>query len=419
MSPTSLPQPPRAFISYSHDSEDHKNRVLALANQLRQDGIDAQIDQYLVVPTQGFPRWMEQQIKESDFVLVVCTSTYSKRFSGDEEPGKGLGGRWEGAIITQHLYMQGANNSTFIPILIGDATSKDIPILLAGTVYYRPDTPDGYEALYRRLSNQHATPPPPLGTPRQLSNLSVPSLFASGISPLERANQSSANSPWSHILHDVFIRAQMPNPELAPCVMVGLTPANPLDPITMDDEIDERFGKLCFQLFHSSAFLVKLDQGVMHAPFRNDATRNDDSVGYAYNEGSIGVALNLHPGQRNDNPNVPWNISLVHIWRTLHRLLTWSAWWPRNTFAYDGPLHCRIALGNLTNVVAYGLHRSELPISATALNNLPGWTQERTWDSPTDAHDLIEDVLASLARQLQFPNYRAIKSALRAEVQRN
>ena len=32
---------PTVFISYSHDSPDHEANVLALANRLRADGIDA------------------------------------------------------------------------------------------------------------------------------------------------------------------------------------------------------------------------------------------------------------------------------------------------------------------------------------------------------------------------------------------
>ena len=37
-------QPPRVFISYSHDSIQHTELVLGFAERLRKDGIDAQID---------------------------------------------------------------------------------------------------------------------------------------------------------------------------------------------------------------------------------------------------------------------------------------------------------------------------------------------------------------------------------------
>ena len=39
---------PRVFISYSHDTEAHRDKVLAFADRLcRDDGIDVSLDQYL------------------------------------------------------------------------------------------------------------------------------------------------------------------------------------------------------------------------------------------------------------------------------------------------------------------------------------------------------------------------------------
>lgn len=35
---------PIIFISYSHDSDEHRDTVLGLAQRLRKDGIDAQLD---------------------------------------------------------------------------------------------------------------------------------------------------------------------------------------------------------------------------------------------------------------------------------------------------------------------------------------------------------------------------------------
>jgi hypothetical protein len=37
---------PKVFISYSHDSREHCDQVLAFAQQLRRDGIDAELDQF-------------------------------------------------------------------------------------------------------------------------------------------------------------------------------------------------------------------------------------------------------------------------------------------------------------------------------------------------------------------------------------
>jgi hypothetical protein len=44
---------PKVFISYSHDSQEHKDRILALANRLRAGGIDCNIDQYEESPAEG------------------------------------------------------------------------------------------------------------------------------------------------------------------------------------------------------------------------------------------------------------------------------------------------------------------------------------------------------------------------------
>src|SRR5258708_18552993 len=96
--------PPRVFISYSHDSPEHEENVLALSNRLRADGIDAIIDQYEPFPPKGWLRWMRQQIEEASFVLAVCTETYRRRAEGNEAAGRGLGGAYEGSILDQELY---------------------------------------------------------------------------------------------------------------------------------------------------------------------------------------------------------------------------------------------------------------------------------------------------------------------------
>jgi hypothetical protein len=144
----------QVFISYSHDSREHMDRVLTLSNRLRADGVDCNIDQYEELPSEGWPRWMVNQIKDADFVLVVCTEEYERRFRGKEESGKGLGAQWEGAIITQEIYEAVARKPIFIPVLFSPDHSAYIPIVLRGATHYNLDSEEGYEALYRRLTNQ-------------------------------------------------------------------------------------------------------------------------------------------------------------------------------------------------------------------------------------------------------------------------
>src|SRR5207253_363756 len=87
---------PRVFISYSHDSPEHDQQVLAVSDRLRADGIDAVIDQYETAPSQGWTRWMRDEIERADFVLVICTETYWRRAEGREDLGIGLGVNREG-----------------------------------------------------------------------------------------------------------------------------------------------------------------------------------------------------------------------------------------------------------------------------------------------------------------------------------
>jgi hypothetical protein len=99
-------RPPIVFISYSHDSQEHADRVLALSDHLRADGIDCVLDQYEDSPPEGFPRWMDRQIRAADFVLMICTPTFYRRVMGEEEPSIGRGVAWESTSSTNIFIMQ-------------------------------------------------------------------------------------------------------------------------------------------------------------------------------------------------------------------------------------------------------------------------------------------------------------------------
>jgi SEFIR domain len=158
---------PRVFLSYSHDSDEHADRILALADALCDRGIDAILDRYVPAPEEGWPHWMGRNLDETEFILMVCTETYCRRIMGREEPGKGLGVRWEGSLISNRIYHDEPSGSRFISILLPGSEPAHIPNPAQGHAYYRIATFDltdpGFEALYRRLTDQPATPRPGLG----------------------------------------------------------------------------------------------------------------------------------------------------------------------------------------------------------------------------------------------------------------
>jgi len=154
---------PRVFLSYSHDSSEHMEKVLALCNRLRSDGVDAWVDQYEVSPLEGWPRWSERLVREAEFVVVVGTATYVRRFHGTEEVRKGRGVRWEGYVIAQELYDAGARNERFIPVLLPPVDEQHIPLPLRGATHYDLSREEGYWRLYRHLTRQPEIEVPALG----------------------------------------------------------------------------------------------------------------------------------------------------------------------------------------------------------------------------------------------------------------
>jgi tetratricopeptide (TPR) repeat protein len=158
----------RVFISYSHDSPEHEERVLALSERLRADGIDARLDQYVNgAPPQGWPRWMLDELDEADFVLLVCTGTYYRRFRGHEQPGKGKGVDFEGALITQGDYDARSRTLKFVPIFFDSDDERYIPEPLRRVNHYTVDSEAAYERLYEFLLGEAGVEPRALGDVRR------------------------------------------------------------------------------------------------------------------------------------------------------------------------------------------------------------------------------------------------------------
>src|ERR1700741_2901672 len=149
--------PVHVFISYSHDSDTHVHQVVSLANSLRSDGVDAQLDRFVEAPPEGWPRWVGRQIADADFVVCVCTAPYRTSFEGRNDPEKGLGVNQEGFLITQDLYDNGNRSERYIPIMFDGSGRRMIPATLRAFQSY--ELPDEYEELFRRVTSQPVCKP--------------------------------------------------------------------------------------------------------------------------------------------------------------------------------------------------------------------------------------------------------------------
>lgn len=158
---------PKVFISYAHDTEQFADKILDFSNTLRSLNIDAIIDQYEESPEEGWPRWMDNQIETSDYILIVCTQLYYDKVMNFKS-GEGKGVNWELSIIYQHLYESCCNNTKFIPIIFNDYNTTKILKPLQSSTYYYVDREKELKKLCNRLKGIKNTIKPPLGNEEEV-----------------------------------------------------------------------------------------------------------------------------------------------------------------------------------------------------------------------------------------------------------
>lgn len=102
---------PKVFISYSHDSQAHKEWTMNFAVRLRNSGVDAILDQWELRPGDDIPHFMERNLATADRVLMVCTEPYVHKANA----GRG-GVGYEKMIVTADL-MRSIESNKVIPII--------------------------------------------------------------------------------------------------------------------------------------------------------------------------------------------------------------------------------------------------------------------------------------------------------------
>lgn len=137
----------RVFISYVWE-DDVKIWVKEFADRLKLDGIDVRLDQNDLVPGDRLPKFMEEQITSSDYVLIICTPAYKKK--ANKRTG---GAGYEGNIISAEL-MNCSNERKFIPVMRKGTFKNAIPTFLAGKLFVDlSGNGNQYETSYQDLIN--------------------------------------------------------------------------------------------------------------------------------------------------------------------------------------------------------------------------------------------------------------------------
>jgi hypothetical protein len=213
-----MPKPIKIFISYSHDSTKHQQWVLRLSNRLREQGLDCQLDQYINgFPPQGWQRWMEKQIEQADFVLIICTPLYLQRYKGEAfATGLGKGVNFEGVVISQSLYDCYYRNTKFIPVIPDNGSHNNIPLPLKAYSSYQ--LMDDYQNLYRVLTAQPAISAPKLGQRQELP----PHNGDNKAENLSNGKTNSANLAKHWMLKSSYLKTTMLISILLIAIIVGL-----------------------------------------------------------------------------------------------------------------------------------------------------------------------------------------------------
>ena len=150
---------PKVFISYSWDGKAHENWVLNLATKLRENGIDAILDQWELELGKLIPNFMENSVTKSDRVICVITPNYNEKTINLHG---GVG--YEYSIISAEI-MDKIDTQKFIPLL-KEGDNECIPKSLKGRTYIdmRNDNSfeDRLEDLLRDIYKEPKNKKPPI-----------------------------------------------------------------------------------------------------------------------------------------------------------------------------------------------------------------------------------------------------------------
>ena len=159
---------PKCFISYSWDSPLHKDWVRFLAEQLQENGVYVLLDQWDVSLGDQLTEFMESSIRESDYVLLICTPNFATKANA----GKG-GVGYEKSIVTGEIFTNSAPDTKYVALLRQGSQIESIPSYLKSKAYidFRSDSTVKLciEELLRHFHEEPRFIRPPLGKKPQFN----------------------------------------------------------------------------------------------------------------------------------------------------------------------------------------------------------------------------------------------------------
>lgn len=112
---------PRVFVSYAHESAEHKDQVLAFATFLREAGIAAVLDMWSADGRRDWYAWAIREMTDADFVLVVASERYRRWGDGSGPNKEHRGVQSEATLLRELVY---SDRAVWLP--------KILPVVLPG-----------------------------------------------------------------------------------------------------------------------------------------------------------------------------------------------------------------------------------------------------------------------------------------------
>jgi hypothetical protein len=150
---------PRVFISYTHDSPTHMERVRQLAEFLCQCGIDTHMDRWNLDERRNWNQWALHNLRAADFVLVIASPLCRAVGNGEVDNKMNRGMQSELVVLADQQHTDRETwTRKILPVVLPPHTPDDLPAFLLprSADHYKVPTPtrEGAEYLLRTITRQ-------------------------------------------------------------------------------------------------------------------------------------------------------------------------------------------------------------------------------------------------------------------------
>lgn len=140
---------PKLFISYSWSSPEHEQRVVSLATELRESGVDVILDKWDLKEGHDAVVFMEKMVTDPEIkkVLIVCDQKYVQKADG-RAGGVGT----ETQIISKNVYQNQAQEKFVAVVVQKDEDGRPfLPTYYKSRIYIDLSEADKYAENYEQL----------------------------------------------------------------------------------------------------------------------------------------------------------------------------------------------------------------------------------------------------------------------------